>query len=427
MKSYLYLAITALLIISCAKEEEIIIKESNAFTITTSPAENCSNAMNFSWATDSTIKSAILQVTTANDTKWKRAISKTYNGVFCTTYDSIYSKNSAGENFYEDVKIYKYNATIENLTPDTKYKYRIIAKDTSSTHYFKTANIDEWSACIISDFHVYSPIYKRTAAAMEMISTMEQKMPFNFILHLGDITAWGGSYSFWRGLYKEMPFHKYMWAGVNGNHDNMTRTYEGSCNRFFRDAAAYPTNGYGDEIGVCYYFYYGEALFIMLNNESMRSDEGLIEAQKWVKEVIANNPAPYTIVCEHYQWFFGKNGESSQYHRWSNLFDSLGVNLALGANNHIYVSTHPLYNQEVTNSPKGTLYIQTPSSDNERGVEYDKTLPLEFNPDKIKLRWSEGANTVGALHISTNRERMVIKLIDREGNIIDESTVYPRR
>jgi hypothetical protein len=175
---------------------------------------------------------------------------------------------------------------------------------------------------------------------MEMISTVEKYgQPIDWILHLGDITAWGGCYSFWQSLYTEKPFHNYMWAGVNGNHDNMTRTNKGNTNKFFRDAAAYPLNGYEGELGVCYFFKYGDVLFIMLNNENMRSEEGLQKAQEWVKKVVAENPARYKVVCEHYQWFFGASGKDSQYPRWSKLFDELGITLALAGNNHIYAST----------------------------------------------------------------------------------------
>ena len=399
------------------------------FSITASPAEQTHNGMNFSWATDTSIKDVVLEIARTDDFKWKRAVSATCSGIFCTTYDSVYSKTADSKDFYEDVKINKYNKYVGKLKKETNYKYRIIAgNDTTATHYFNTGKGKEWSACIISDFHVYSPLYGRTKAAMEMINTVEEyDMPFEWILHLGDITAWGGSYSFWKNLYKEEPFIKYMWAGVNGNHDNMTRGYHRTTNEFFRDAAAYPHNGYGDEIGVCYWFKYGDALFIMLNNESMKSEEGLKEAQEWVRKVVAENPSKYKIVCEHYQWFYGESGKNSQYERWYKLFDELGIDLALGANNHIYVSTHPLYADKVAEPGKGTVYIQTPSSDNERGVECDLEKPLEYNSDKIKFRWSEGGKTVGAIHMKVNRKKMTLTLLDRNGKVLDVTEVLPKK
>lgn len=412
----------------CCQEIEPTHQDKSAFTITTSPAQTTGTEMNFSWATDTSIFSAVLEVTEVGDRNWKKSVTRRFDGVLCTTFDSIYSKTDKGEDFWEDVVINKYNGHIDGLETDTRYKYRIITEDTSSVHYFHTSGAKRWEACIISDFHVYSPLYNRTKAAMDMISTVEEYHPFDWILHLGDITAWGGSYTFWKDLYKEKPFLKYMWAGVNGNHDNMTRGYIRTSNEFFRDAAAYPRNGYEGEMGVCYHFKYGDVLFIMLNNENMRDSAGLAAAQKWVKGVVKENPSPYTVVCEHYQWFFGKDGKDSQYGRWSELFDELGISLALAGNNHIYVSTHPLYDGKVVeDGSKGTVYIQTPSSDNERGVTYDQDIPLKENSDKIKFRWSEGGNTVGALHMKVTPEKMTIVLLDRAGNVVDTNIVYPRK
>lgn len=399
------------------------------FTVTASTSQTPHKTMNISWATGKDIHKAVLEVAKAKDKNWKRAVSREVTGVYCTTYDSIYSKKANGENFYEDVKINKYSATAQNLRKDTRYKYRIIAgNDTSEVRYFNTANPKEWDACIISDFHVYSPLYHRTQNAMEMMQKVkEYGNPFQWVLHLGDITAWGGSYSFWKNLYKEQMFKDYMWAGVNGNHDNMTRTNKGNTNKFFRDAAAYPLNGYEGEMGVCYWFKYGDVLFIMLNNESMRSDEGLEAAQKWVRKVVEENPARYRVVCEHYQWFNGKTGKEAQYSRWNQFFDELGISLALAGNNHIYVSTHPIYNGKVAEPGKGTVYIQTASSDNERGEEWDYSKPLEFNTDKIKFQWGEGPKTVGGMHMNVTKKKMTLTLLDRNGKVLDVTEVYPAK
>ena len=401
--------------------------QDKVFSITASPAENTRREMNFSWATGKEIPSAMLEVTAANDQYWKRSKVQMFNGEYCATYDNQYSKMANGQNFYEDVKINKYNASMGSLRRNTRYKYRIIAGgDTSDVRYFKTSGRKSWEACIISDFHAYAPLYGRTESAMKMISAVEKYgKPFDWVLHLGDITAWGGCYSFWQSLYKEEPFKNYMWAGVNGNHDNMTRTNKGNTNKFFRDAAAYPLNGYEGEMGVCYFFKYSDVLFIMLNNENMRSEEGLQAAQNWVREVVKNNPARYKEDCEHYQWFFGASGKDSQYSRWSKLFDELGISLALAGNNHIYVSTHPLYNGEVVEPGQGTVYIQTTSSDNERGSECDLEKPVEHNPDKIKFRWTEGGRTVSAMHMKVTRKKMTLTLLDRNGKVLDVTEVYP--
>ena len=398
------------------------------FSITACPAEDTRTSMNFSWGTPTDIASATLEVTTVKDEAWKKSRTMRFEGALCTTFDSVYSKTPDGKDFYEQVVFHKYDATLQGLKKNTAYKYRIVADaDTTAVHYFHTSGSRTWSACIISDFHAYAPLYGRTQAAMQMVNTVERYgRPVEWVLHLGDVTAWGGSYSFWRELYKETPFTDYMWAGLNGNHDNMTRGYKRTTNAFFRDAAAYPRNGYAGEEGVCYHFRYGDVLFIMLNSETMRTDEGLAAAQEWVRKVVRENPARYRVVCEHYQWFFGTDGKDSQYGRWCSLFDELGIDLALSGNNHIYVSTYPLRGGLPVAPEQGTVYVQTTSSDNERGQEQITDGAPAHNADKIKFRWNEGPKTVSGMHMEVTTKQMTLTLLDRQGRVLDTVTVKPR-
>ena len=403
-------------------------------SISTCPGEDCSNEMIISWGADTSVQSWLLW-SKASDKGWRRA--KRENPIWYRTeiYNGKSSKRANNENFFEEVIFNKCRVKLSGLEPNTTYKYMIIsspagrgtsAGDASTgTYTFKTAGAKEWSACIISDFHNYSPIPGRLEAADKMIGKIKEYDPsMDWVLHLGDICAWGGSYSFWKNLYGMQWFRDYMWAGVNGNHDNMSRKYE-LTNEYFRNSAAYPLNGYPGEMGVCYWFKYGEALFIMLNNESMRTQEGLEDAQEWFKSVIKSNPSKYIIVCEHYQWFFGTDGADSQIARWSQLFDEFGVDLALAGNNHIYVRTNALYNKEETDGSRGTVYIQTPSSDNERGQAMKPELT--HNKEIIKCRWTEGPKTVGAMSIKVFPTHIELALLDRNGTVIDTATVKAKR
>ncbi|RYG37625.1 MAG: hypothetical protein EOO01_30075, partial [Chitinophagaceae bacterium] len=353
-----------------------------------------------------------------------------------TAFDSIYSKKPNGENFYENARFLRNTIALRGLKENTEYKYMVsFEKNFSGSsadnknnqiRNFKTApRSTKWNMGIISDLHVYAPLPDRQKVAMEMIRKLEEqnKKPFDMMLHVGDISAWGGSYSFWPTLYAEPAFSNYLWAGVNGNHDNMTRQ-NGQNNQFFRNVNNNPVNGYAGETGVSYHFIYGDALFIMLNNEAMKTPEELAKAQEWTKQVIKNNPAKYIIVMEHYQWFMGNDGKSSQYSRWKALFDEYGVDLAISGNNHIYVRTNALYADKETDGSKGTVYIQTPSSDNERGRPLEEQL---HNKDLIKFRWSEGSKTVGALIMKADKKGLTLTLYDRNGMALDEVTVKKRR
>ena len=401
----------------------LVSAQNSAYTIIANPGENASTEIRLNWHTNLGSGHSYITYTKRSDKNWKKAIRVRANQELCTVFDSIYSKKPNGQDFYEDARFLRNTIALQGLKQNSEYKYKLSSSnDNSDIHYFKTApKAEKWDMGIIADMHVYAPLPNRQQAAMEMIQQLERvnKKPLDMMLHVGDISAWGGSYSFWPTLYANSTFSKYVWAGVNGNHDNMTRQNAQS-NKFFKNVNNNPTNGYEGEIGVSYYFVYGNALFVMLNNEAMKSTEELVKAQEWTKEVIKNNPAKYIIVLSHYQWFMGDDGRSSQYNRWKELFDECGVDLAISGNNHIYVRTNALYANQETDGSRGTVYIQTPSSDNSRGRSFDEQL---YNRDIIKFRWSEGSQTVGALIMKANKKHLLLTLYDRNGNAIDQVSV----
>lgn len=403
---------------------------SHSYTVIANPGENAARQARINWHRDEGLPGGICIFTEAADKEWKHSRTVKAEEELCTAFDSLYSKKADGENFYERVRFIRCCAALNGLKPSTAYMYRIGTEggnDLGEVRYFRTApRSGKWSAGIISDFHSYPPLPRRLEAAVAMLDTLKERngKDFDIILHAGDICAWGGSYSFWKRLYEEPYFHNYMWAGTNGNHDNMDRQAKRLSNDYFRFVNANPLNGYAGEEGVCYHFKYGDALFIILNNESMRDEEGLEAAQEWVRRTIAENPAGYVIVMEHYQWFFGENGKTSHYGRWKDLFDECGVDLAVGANNHIYARTGAVFAGKETDGKKGTVYVQLPSSDNERGQDLKDWTD---NKDLIKFRWSEGGNTVGAILMHADRRRLRLTLYDRYGNAVDEVTVLRKK
>ncbi len=392
-------------------------------SIITCPGEDCATQVNVSWAAleDGTS----VEYAPATRPEALSCVKPCYERL-CFTFDGISSKRPSGEDFVETPVFVKCGATLSGLTPGTNYLYRIVKDDgtpVSEVHSFKTAPRGPWRCCVISDFHAYTPLGGRVRAAMDMLGQVESYNggDLDWVLHLGDVCAWGGSWSFWVDLYSQDAFSKYMWAGLNGNHDNMSRKYQ-LTNAYFRDANYVPRNGYEGEMGVCYHFRYGDVMFVMLNNEDMRQDEGFEKAAAWLRKVVtearnSKNAPRYIVVCEHYQWFFATNGKTSQYGRWSPIFDELGIDLALGANNHIYACTGALYGGKETDGTSGTVYVQTPSSDNERGQGMDSVMVA--NQDLIRYRWTEGGNTVGAMHMAVDDRHILLTLLDRNGTPLD--------
>lgn len=425
----LILTLIALLIATlpyCGSAQPASNTYSGAYTVIANPGEQAATQIRINWHSNLGTGLAFITYQKAGDKTGKTAKTAPAHQEICTVFDNLYSKTPANEDVYEYVKFIRNTVELDGLEPNTLYQYTLSNDPDQEIRTFRTAPVSgNWTMGIISDFHAYSPLPKRQEAAMAMIAQLEKKnkKPFNAMLHVGDVSAWGGSYSFWPKMYAERPFREYLWAGVNGNHDNMTRQ-NGQSHEFFKNVNNNPLNGYSGQEGVVYHFTYDHTLFIMLNNEVMRSDEGLALAQSWVREVIQQHPAKFIVVVSHYQWFMGNDGRSSQYHRWKTLFDECGVDLAISGNNHIYVRTNAIYADQETDGRRGTVYIQTTSSDDERGQAMQE---WKENKDLIKVRWTEGPKTVSGLILKATKKRLTVTLYDREGNKIDEVKVLAKR
>ena len=109
------------------------------------------------------------------------------------------------------------------------------------------------------------------------------------------------------------------------------------------------------------------------------------------------------------------------------------MDLALSGNNHIYLRTHPLYHDQVVTNRQGTVYMQAPASDGERGVKAGK---VTHNADKIAYTYSSqtlsGATevkTMGCVLVRVGPGGITTRLVYLDDNMVphvaDENTITP--
>ena len=424
-----------LLTISSFAWAQTVTTTTRVYSVVTNPGEDCSTEMNIGWHADTGYTHCRVIFTKQSDTTWGSAV--TVDGTYgkCDIFNGILSKTPSGADFNEDALFLDYGATLTNLKQDTHYMYKICTDngECSDTHFFKTAGGKEFTFIWIGDFHHYPPIPKRLTNAVNVLNAAEgMAHNVDFILSTGDVVAWGGSYSFWKTLYEQDFIKDYVFANVLGNHDNMTRKYFTS-SEYFRVANNFPLNGYAGQEGVCYWFLYDDALFIMLNNEAMKTDaNALAAAQEWAGDVIRQLKGKYRhiFICEHYQWFDGRNGDTSWYASWKDFCDEHGVAVALSGNNHIYERTFSLNHDQVVRSGKGTIYMEVPSSDGERGV---RAGTVTQNKEKLAYTWSgqqasgDGqVKTIGCVLVKVKGDKITTSLVYIDENnavhVADEHT-----
>ena len=407
---------------------------SDAYSILTNPGQNSDTEMNIMWHTDLDKNGTYLLYTKKSDTAWTDAKKVYPNLQKISTFVGIGTIDASGTSYTQDKEFLKCVVNLVDLDSDTEYMYKVGQDVMSAVHYFKTGGASEFKVCVIADYHSYIKLPNRLKYGMAMIDTVEAyKGGVDFIMDVGDVVAWGGSYNFWQVMYEEANFHDYMWAGVNGNHDNMDKTNSKNTNQFFASTHAVPMNGYPGEEGVCYYFKYSDALFFILDNEYMGAAK-VPEVQAWAQEAIDNNPSKYIIFLEHYQWFNVLSGSSVHLERWQDFFDKNGVDLAIAANHHIYARSKNLYGGKVVENGQGTVYLQTSSSDNERGQgTYVTGNPDElsgaskFQKEVLDYYFTEGGQTVSGIALSFNDEGILIELLDRNGTLRDSALVKAKR
>lgn len=381
---------------------------SDARLILASPGENGNSEINISWHMDESKKEGKIIYALYSDINWENAI--TVNGTY--ELNTIFP----GKTFNH------YKVSLKGLNPNTKYKYKVGEETFSEEQYFKTGS-NKFSFAVVGDWHTHLPLPGRLTAVTNLIDQMTRlERNISMIFSVGDETSYGNVYDSWLASNSQVHFKNYLKASTIGNHDYWTQSNQDMESfNFFRDVHYFPHNGYEAQEGVSYYFKYGKVLFIVLNSYDV-CVKGSIKGRNWARDVIKNNPSDFVIVSMHYNWFDGTNGNAYQYNSWKDFFDANDVDLALSGHNHVYVRTHRLY-EGVRNTKKGTMYIQTPSSDNDRG----RTMADTYNNQNlIAYRFTEGARTVGGVIVDVSETEIKTRLVDRNGRVLDEATISKR-
>ena len=388
------------------------------YTITCNPGEDSNTEVRINWHTDAGVTDSYVLYTKKSDTNWDNAVKVETTSI---QNDAFTQLNAIGSVLTQN------GAVLSNLEPDTQYMYKVTdGSEESSVRYFETGGGSSFSFIWTSDFHAYYDDARRLKAAS---ANIEEAITMNggvdFILSTGDTIAHGGTYKWWKQLGGASWIQRYMYADVLGNHDWMTSagTYveNGASNIFFGANHNNPKNGYAGQENICYYFYYGDALFIILNTEEYTKAQ-----YEWAENVLRTQKAQYIFMVQHYQAFNTGGGKNSAgYTRWHELCDKYGVDIFFSGNSHVYIRSNSIYEDKVsTDKSKGTVYMVAPSSDGERGSTFNG---ISSNADLIAKGWSDGAKTVGCSIVTVSQTGVVTKLIKNGGEVIDVGVIDAKR
>lgn len=396
----------------------VIAASGTVYNIVTCPGEDMSDEIQINFHSATSLSSASILYTTVDDTEYANA--KSFE---CT--DVTFSKtdfNPVGSYEGFDTPRKAWTAHLTDLTPETKYMYRIISgSDVLSTDYkFETCSTEdkEFSFLFMTDPQYYNEQGALRFNVMTEKHIVDNNIKFTFIT--GDISDKGGSSSYWDLFYNKSSLQKIPFATTVGNHeyyDKGTTTTDNTIyNYFFNN----PKNGPESVKGSSYYFTYNDALFIMLDSEVKGKLE---EQQEWFRSVCNSVRASYIIVGTHRSCYAGAEYYSDgqlYLSQWGSVFDECAVDLVLSGHDHMYARTKLLYNDQVTAEPyKGTTYILGGSA----GIKY-YSKKNDSNMEKWDCYFDQ---TTCCTVITLGEKSMKIKTYNYDGDIKDSKTISRKR
>lgn len=286
--------------------------------------------------------------------------------------------------------------TIDNLSPNTEYVYKVKKVDNSSKHHFKTwpkkSDFDRLNVVVFGDSGTGSQNQYNVANQIINIDP-------DLILHTGDVVYPSGSndnydvnyFTPYQEIVNKIPVFPCV-----GNHDYF------NINDYL-DVFALPNKKSDSTTEEFYSFNVGIVHFIALSTEI---DFSQSSAQyQWLVSDFEKNNKQWTIVYFHKPPYnsaaHGENEDVQDY--LIPLFEQYGVNLVLSGHAHSYERTIPL---------NGITYIVTGGGGQSL---YTKLIDNSYT-DYFQSIYH-------FVKLSINLNRIKLKAIDENGNVIDSVVI----
>ena len=347
--------------------------------------------------------------------------------------DDIKTLSASDAAFTDDGSMtYIHEGTIIDLTPDTKYEYRIgYSTDRRSDWYpLETAGAGEYEVLIYpdsqaGDYSEWEQLVKNSA---------DRNPNAALYISMGDLVDNGEQAYQWRTwldsikpLSARIPL-----APTLGNHEMYTLDWKMREPRAYLNYFDVPSNG-NTTFDRHYYSYdYGDVHYVVLDTqlyESTHEDNhdvhhpDLYDVQvQWLRQDLASNTKKWTVVLMHrdpFQYAFNRPGASraagfdEEGVLFMPIFDEFNVDLVLSAHLHSYRNRGHVRNFE--RDASGPLYILTGIAGDARRPNWQQhPLDVYVAPDREK-------NNYMTMTVTPNR--LVVRAFLADGTQIDESVI----
>jgi len=298
-----------------------------ALIATASPA----HSQTFSWRTRVMSEPALLQITTATPSPGLHLKATEHSA----EHVSLTSANGKAQH---------HRVTVDGLTPDTLYAYRVSGDDTWSDWYqFRTpaATFSPYTALYFGDAQnsVYSHFSRtvreslRTAPRAKVMLYAGDLVNSRDGIHDDEWGEWFAAVDWMAATVNQLP--------AAGNHEFSSDDDNPIRHLLPNWTAHYPIAGNGPEAlsDTVYFSDVQGVRYIALDSTEALQDEAHAKRQaEWLKNVLADNPNRWTVVFHHHPIQSVSKGRDNPPLRkyWQPIYEQFDVDFVLQGHDHTY-------------------------------------------------------------------------------------------
>jgi len=431
-----------------------VLASEYAFPAFNNMGEDPSTSMSFTWHTAVQIKGTITECIIAGDKDGFQSPLVIRSKGISYPKELIDLDKPEGKKF--NVSIHK--TTVKDLSPDTRYNYRVGDGKYWMEGSFQTAPAKDSREAVKFLFVADSQESSRENYQSFLKSVLNKAFTVNpdirFIVHAGDMVNRGMNGQEWQWYFEagEKYFRNSPLASNVGNHETGGVVTNGpqQKNKAYLDYFNNPSNHTGTFAeGSAYSFNYGAAHLVCLDNQSLndamdvklKTGNGsyLQSALHWLKKDLefATAQKKWKIVTMH-QPIYGANRDETELREvLAPVFDSCKVDLVITGHDHYYFRSFPIRYDPLKNDGEvvpidqfGTVYLIG-------GSTCAKMYPQKFArpyqavvmakedfPGRYPYLRSEPLAQQNYSTFSVTRERLHYQFFDRNGNKKDDVVLH---
>lgn len=355
-------------------------------------------------------------------------------------FPANYKEVSAVATAANDSGFYSNHATMDGLSYNTEYVYRLVNGETvSETYSFKTTGENDFSFLLVGDPQIGASRNATNDAAnwRNTLNTAFSKFPESaFLLSAGDQVNTASNETEYAGYLESDVLKSLTTATVIGNHDSGSNAYSQHFNN--PNVTAYGKSTAGTD----YWFVYNNVLVMSVN--SNWSKDSVAEHKAFMKEAIEANPdVDWKVVTFHHSIYSAASHAVdkdilSRRNVYVPVFTELDIDAVLMGHDHVYVRSFMMDKfdavtesekytdtnndgvpESVTNPEDEILYMTVNSASGSKYYNLHASADTSYSAVKNQERTPNFSNievTENSFKVSTYRTTDL--------SVVDEFTIY---